>query len=173
MNSVKDSFSFYSSPLDLLRQAIAAAERLTKRRYKLLLCRDGERREIELCFYEHVFFHLLGFHKIKELHPFVSRLNKKIAYAKTVTDNSLLARIALSPSFEQIEGRLICACLLENALKNEKIELYQRVRQKGYLKSEIDFDYLLVSHAFRHTWLLFLENGHEKSIKGYFCITVY
>ena len=51
MNNVKSSFSFYSSPLDLLRQAIAAAERLTKRRYRLLLRRKEEERSIEIRLY--------------------------------------------------------------------------------------------------------------------------
>ena len=142
MNNVKDSFSFYSSPLDLLRQAIAAAERLTKRRYRLLLRRKEEERNIEIRLYPQNLYHLFGFHKVKELSPYFIDMNKRAAYAKTLQEERLLARIALSPYFDDIERRLICLCLFDKILEEKKIKVYEYKEQGAYSRSNIAFDYL-------------------------------
>ena len=166
MSNVKSSFSFYSSPLDLLRQAIAAAERLTKRRYKLLLRRKEEERGIEICLYPQNLYHLFGFHKVKELSPYFVDMNKRAAYAKTLQDERLLARIALSPSFDDIEKRLICICLFDDALKNTGTKAYEFMNQGGYLKTNIAFDYLLTAKAHGHTLFYFIRLIGQNQNKG-------
>ena len=159
MSSVRDSFPFYSSP-------IAAAERLTKRRYRLLLRRKDEEKDIELRIFSKNLFHILGFHKVRELSPYFNGMSKRAAYGKTLQDEHLLARVALSPNFDDIEGRLICLCLLEEALEDAGTKAYEHMSQSGYLKSNIGFDYLLTTKKHGHTLFYFIRLIDQKQNKG-------
>ena len=166
MSSVRTSFSFYSSPLDLLQQAIAAAERLTKRRFVLSLRRKEEETSIEIRLFNKNLFHLFGFHKIKELSPYLKGMSKRAAYAKTLQDKNLLARVAVSPCFDDIEGRLICICLFDKVLAGEKTKAFECTEQLGYLRSDIQFDYLLMATISGHRLFYFVRSVNKDKTKG-------
>ena len=157
MEGVRDSFSFYGTPLDLLRQAIASIRALSGTKYRFSLRRKDEHKDIVVRFFNPNFFHLFGFHKVKELLPYLESRSKSNAFIKITNDQNLLARVALSPSFEDIEGRLVCICSLRELLESAEVRIYERPQERKPARTNIPFDYLAMAKKNGNIMYFFLK----------------
>ena len=149
--------------MDLLEQAIAAAKELMKARYVLHIQRGTENKTIYLKFYKRAFYHLFGFHKIKEIDTLFAKKRKSIAFRAISSNNKLLEAITRSSSFKQIESRLVCLCLFEKVMGMENVELFKKLGTIGTIPTLIAFDYLLsVTYGNNRLFYFFVKENESE-----------
>ena len=131
--------------MDLLEQAIAAAKELMKARYVLHIQRGTESKTLNLRFYKRSFYHLFGFHKIKEIESLFLQKRKNASFQAISKNRKLLQVIVASPIFDQIEGRMVCVCLFDEMLKTDETMVFRNAGKAQTFKTLIPFDILLKS----------------------------
>ena len=130
--------------MDLLEQSIAAAKALMKTRYVLHIRRGTEDKTLNLRFYKRSFYHLFGFHKIKEISVLFEKKKKSVAFQTIRKNKALLETITSSNSFAQIESRLVCICLFQKVLAGS-MEVYRKTDEPTCVHTTINFSFLLTS----------------------------
>lgn len=157
--------------MDKLQLAINSYNKLIGKEIKLVIGRKGKKSNIYIDFYIEDFYHLIGYHHLKDLTS-ISRLSAKIAFRKTINGKITLDMLKKSVYFNDIEDRIDCIILFYKMFSDSNLVFKFRSNSFGKKFSKIKWNYLILFPTNNLNGYLFLQEIRKKP--GHFaCISTF
>lgn len=126
---------------NILKSAAKAYKKLMKTEYHIVLGRKGNINTLDIVFMPDNFYHLAGFHKLKQRYAFQQHTSAWIL--DHIIDETITVKIIENDkNFNMITERLYALEILEQALDSVKTRFYSYDRKKVVFATKITADYL-------------------------------
>lgn len=126
---------------DTIRLAAEAYKKLTNIEYCIVLGRKGNMCELNIVFMADNFYHLSGFHKLKNSYPFQHDTSANVL--KNILNQKLnLSKVEEDPNFNILKSRLHSLYIFENIMDSNKTLFYSYDPKKVSFPTKINAKYL-------------------------------
>lgn len=153
--------------MDKGQECAVAFKQLLDKRYCFKIGRKGKIIAIEIGFEKVNFHHLMGLHKLTDLH--IAKANRAKVFDDILNGNINFSKIEKSKLFHTIKGRIDFLPHLETLLDGN--EIIFRYNQKKQSFSHIQAEFLLVTAYDNTDIYIFIDQDSKQS--PYFCCSFF
>ncbi|WP_429971925.1 PBECR4 domain-containing protein (plasmid) [Fructilactobacillus sp. Tb1] len=155
--------------MDKLRKAATIYNNLINKEIKIVIGRKGKKTDLYIDFSVEDFYHLVGFHYLKDLRN-IARMSSKIAFEKILNDEITISMLEKSKYFNQIEDRIECILLFSKVATN--VSSVYKFRRVEYSFSKINWEYLITFPTEISNAYLFLREL-RKNPNHFICVSTF
>ena len=126
---------------DILKTAAEAYKKLMNIEYRIVLGRKGKEEQLNIIFTPENFYHLAGFHKLRQRYSFQKKTSAWIL-EHILEENISIRSIEQDQNWLKVVGRLRALCMLEKLMDAQDTKFYSYDMRKVTFATKIDADYL-------------------------------
>lgn len=126
---------------DILKIAAEAYKKLMNIEYRIVLGRKGKEEQLNITFSPENFYHLAGFHKLKQRYSFQKKTSAWIL-EHILKENISIRSIGQDQNLLKIVCRLRALCMLEQLMDAQETKFYSYDIKKVTFNTKIDADYI-------------------------------
>lgn len=126
---------------DILKIAAEAYKKLMNIEYRIVLGRKGKEEQLNITFSPENFYHLAGFHKLKQRYSFQKKTSAWIL-EHILKENITIKSIEQDQNLLKVVSRLHALCMLEQLMDAQETKFYSYDMKKVAFATKIDADYI-------------------------------